>query len=357
MKTIRLLTSKTALQHSRIDEAAAPPLAAGETRLAIRRVALTTNNITYAAFGDAMNYWGFFPTGVDGWGQMPAWGFADVVESTVPGVEVGERFYGYFPIASQLTVRPVRVSERGFYDGAEHRLSLTSAYNQYSRCSHDPVYRADAENLQALLRPLFITSYFLADFLNDQGFFGAKQLVFSSASSKTAYGTAFCIDGMHMIGLTSKRNAGFVERLGCYSRTVSYDALEAIDAATPTLYVDFSGDEQLRARVHRHFGDALVYDCFAGSAQNTRFLRDTGLPGPQPTFYFAPVQIKKRNADWGPALVNQRFGEAQQRFIRQVGDADWLRAVEHTGFDAAAQVIAELCAGAADPQAGHIVVL
>ena len=29
------------------------------------------------------------------------------------------------------------------------------------------------------------------------------------------------------------------------------------------------------------------------------FLRDTGLPGPAPKFFFAPVQIKKRNADWG----------------------------------------------------------
>ena len=34
----------------------------------------------------------------------------------------------------------------------------------------------------------------------------------------------------------------------------------------------------------------------AGSAQNTNFLRDTGLPGPEPKFYFAPVQIRKRNA-------------------------------------------------------------
>ena len=51
-----------------------------------------------------MQYWGFFPTGDDAWGHMPVWGFADVVASTVSGVEVGERFYGYFPIASHLRV-------------------------------------------------------------------------------------------------------------------------------------------------------------------------------------------------------------------------------------------------------------
>ena len=30
------------------------------------------------------------------------------------------------------------------------------------------------------------------------------------------------------------------------------------------------------------------------------------LPGPEPKIYFAPVQIRKRNADWGHAVVNQR---------------------------------------------------
>jgi hypothetical protein len=98
--TTRLLTGKTALSESKIDHAPLAPLAEGEVRLKVDRVAVTTNNVTYAVFGDAMQYWNFFPTGSDGWGHVPVWGFADVVESRVPGVEPGERFYGYFPIAS-----------------------------------------------------------------------------------------------------------------------------------------------------------------------------------------------------------------------------------------------------------------
>ena len=35
-------------------------LAAGQVRLAVESFALTTNNITYAKFSDAMNYWQFF---------------------------------------------------------------------------------------------------------------------------------------------------------------------------------------------------------------------------------------------------------------------------------------------------------
>jgi len=355
MDTTRLLTSKASLQHSRIETQPLPPLQQGEAVLAIHLLALTTNNITYAAFGDAMQYWNFFPTGEEGWGHMPAWGFADVVSSTVSGVEVGERFYGYFPIATHLAVKPVRVSERGFYDGAEHRLALTSAYNHYTRCSRDPSYRADSESLQALLRPLFITSFMLADYLQDHALFDAKRLIVSSASSKTAYGTAFCLPEVEMIALTSPRHRSFVEGLGCYAQAVVYDELEQLPVDQPVVYVDFSGDEALRGRVHRHFGAALVHDCFAGSAQNTGFLRDTGLPGPAPQFFFAPVQIKKRNADWGPAVVSQRFGVAQERFLRHVGDVGWLRVTEHRGFDAARRLIVELCAGRADPQLGHLV--
>ena len=357
-----LLTDKSALNHTRISTTALAPLKSGEVLMKIGRVAVTTNNITYAAFGDAMQYWKFFPTGEDGWGHMPVWGFADVVESAVEGVAVGERFYGYWPIASHLTMQPVRVTERGFYDGSEHRLRLTSAYNQYTRTTADPVYSAALENYQMLVRPLFITSFMLADFLQDNAFFGARRLLVSSASSKTAYGTAFCLaDNPHieLVGLTSPGNRAFVDGLACYQRSVTYAELEIMDTSVPTLYVDFSGDEALRARVHQHLGDNLTYDCYAGSAQNPNFLRDTGLPGPQPQFYFAPVQIRKRTADWGPAVVNEKFNAAQRAFIARVGDAEtpWMRVVQHAGLEDAQSLIADLCAGRMDPQLGHVVLL
>src|SRR4051794_12289731 len=101
----RLLTDKRALDTLRIDTQEAGPPGEGHVLLAIRRLALTTNNITYAAFGEAMRYWDFFPTGIEGWGQMPAWGFADVVASQVPGVAAGERFYGYFPVATHVAMQ------------------------------------------------------------------------------------------------------------------------------------------------------------------------------------------------------------------------------------------------------------
>jgi len=52
----------------------------GEILCRIERFALTANNITYGVFGEAMQYWNFFPA-PEGWGRIPVWGHAEVVES------------------------------------------------------------------------------------------------------------------------------------------------------------------------------------------------------------------------------------------------------------------------------------
>jgi hypothetical protein len=154
---------------------------------------LTSNNITYAAFGEAMKYWDFYPTGDTAWGTIPVWGFAKVVESRAEGVAVGERCYGYWPMGRYVVVQPVRVGKHGFSDGAAHRAERAAVYNRIERCAADPGYSAALEPQQALLKPLFITSFLIDDFLTDAQCFGAQQVLLSSASSKTAYGTAFCL--------------------------------------------------------------------------------------------------------------------------------------------------------------------
>ncbi|WP_417481743.1 DUF2855 family protein [Maricaulis sp.] len=358
----RLVTAKSDPGHTEMRTDTAPELEAGEILLKVDSFSLTANNITYAAFGDAMQYWNFFPTGEDGFGHMPVWGFADVVASRTRGIEVGERFYGYFPIASHILMRPGRISPRGFYDVSEHRLDLVSAYNQYGRCSADEVYRPDREAFQALFRPLFVTAYMLADYLADNDWFGARQLLISSASSKTAYGTAFCLqgeDGLTVTGLTSARNRAFVEALGCYDSCALYDDIEQLDASIPTTYVDFAGDVALRARIHHHFGPALAHDCVVGAAHNAPFVKPLDMPGPAPKFFFAPEQIAKRNKDWGPDTFNARFSAAQERFFEQVSAANpvWMTVKTGQGFDAAQAVIRTLADTGGDPSSGHMIEL
>ncbi|MBN0091513.1 DUF2855 family protein, partial [Pseudomonas aeruginosa] len=115
-------------------------------------------------------------------------------------------------------------------DASEHRRNLPSVYNQYLRCSSDPLYRASDEALQMLLRPLFTTPFLLDDFLAEHAFFGATDLLLSSASSKTAIGLAFLLQrnraqrgqDYRIVGLTSAGNRAFVEGLGCYDELLAY---------------------------------------------------------------------------------------------------------------------------------------
>ena len=85
------MTRKSAIGETMLDPLVTPEPAEGEVVLALDRFSLTTNNITYAAYGDAIGYWRVFPTGRDDYGLMPVWGFADVAASRAEGIEVGAR--------------------------------------------------------------------------------------------------------------------------------------------------------------------------------------------------------------------------------------------------------------------------
>ena len=130
MDTTNLLLRKTQLGQTQLHTYTLPALADGQVRVHIDRFALTSNNITYAAFGDAMQYWQFYPVhGVDDaeqWGRIPVWGFATVLQSRHPEVPVGERVYGYFPMASAVDLMPGKVQASGWADVAPHRAALRS---------------------------------------------------------------------------------------------------------------------------------------------------------------------------------------------------------------------------------------
>jgi hypothetical protein len=356
-----LIIDRKQLANARWLPSASPALQPGEVRLQVDRFALTANNITYAAFGDAMNYWAFFPSAEAGTGIIPVWGFATVSESRCEGVAVGERFYGYLPIASELVVQPTRLSDAGFTDAVAHRQPLHAVYNQYLRCSADPAYVKEREAQQALLRPLFITSFLIDDFLADNAMFGAQAVVMSSASSKTAYGTAFCLSqrrdtpgARQVIGLTSPDHLGFVRGLGCYDQVWSYDQWAEVSATAPTVYVDFSGNVNLRRHLHQHLGDTLKHSCSVGGTHWQDLGSGKGLPGPPPTLFFAPAQIKKRLADWGPHGLQQRTHAAWQAFMAPVtnGNQPWLQVREVSGQAAVLAAYHEVLSGQLPPQQG-----
>ena len=332
----------------------APGLSDGEALLRVERVGLTANNVTYAVLGEAMRYWEFFPPeprGLDRrWGLPPLWGFAEVVASTVSGVEPGVRVYGYLPPAGHLVVRPERVDGTGFRDASPHRAGLPSPYNSYRSTTGDPAYRAEQEDLLILFRPLFFTSFMLADQVVDNDWYGAESLVLSSASSKTAYAAAFELHGRghRLIGLTSPGNLAFTRSLGCYDDVLAYDDIAALDVV-PTVYLDLSGAPAHRAALRAHLGDRLVRDIAVG------LTRQTPNADAAEEVFFAPVQMRKRSRDWGRDGLDARFADAWQRFSQVV--SGWLDVRVGAGPEALRDAWLDVLAGRTPPRVGHVVQL
>jgi hypothetical protein len=325
----------------------------GQALLEIDSFGLTSNNITYGVFGDAMHYWWFFPA-EDGWGRIPVWGFATVAETANDELAESTRVYGYLPPSSRLVIEPDRFDQRGFVDASPHRANLPSAYQGYRAVASDPVYDPEREDEQIIFWPLFYTSWLIDDFLADEDFFGAETIVIGSASSKTALSAAFLLaqrEGIEVIGLTSPRNLDFVERTGVYSRVIPYEEIGSLPSSK-AVFVDMSGNADVRSAVHRHYGDDLAHSAAVGMTHHEEMEGESDLPGPQPAFFFAPVRIKKRGADWGAAALDQRVVEAWLPFVEWAGG--WLEVIHGSGPEALQKAYLEVLDGKVDPAAGHV---
>jgi hypothetical protein len=258
-------------------------------------------------------------------------------------------------MATHLVIDAGDVQPAQFADVAPHRADTALVYRQYLRAAADPLYDPAREDQILLLRGLFLTAFLVDDFIADQDGFGARTVVVSSASSKTAVALACQLarrGGGEVIGLTSARNVAFVERLGCYDRVVPYAEITTLPAETPIVFVDHSGDGEVVNTLHRHFGDNVKHSCVVGAThwQGRRPARD--LPGAPPTFFFAPSQFEKRTAEWGAAGLQQRLGDAWRAFLAST-DA-WLEVVRSRGPATVERVWGEVVEGRAQPHQGHV---
>lgn len=325
----RFEVDRTDLSNTLAAEAPSPEtitLESGQALLAIERFSVTANNITYGRTGDRLGYWGFFPTS-DGKGIIPAWGFATVIASASPDLVVGERFYGFYPMATHLIVEPKRQGT-GFVDIAAHRAPFAQVYNSYSSAPEPTPF----DDQRALLQPLLVTSWLVDYYLQGAEQFGADQIILSSASSKTAIGLAWFLrerGRAKVIGLTSARNRDVVAGLGCYDGIVTYDEVDTIAANHPSIYIDFAGDAALTAKVHAHLGEQLVKSIAIGATHP-----GGGLPqkmeGVQPEFFFAPTHAKQIIDEVGGREFEAMFTSGLTRFIT---NNLWIKIQHHDGAD------------------------
>jgi hypothetical protein len=307
--------------------------------------------------GEMLRYWYFFPK-QEGWGCLPTMGFGDVIASAHSDVAVGTRCSGFFPMSKHLLIEPSSANPGSIVDGVTHRQALAPAYNQYQPVASDGLYSAEHEDDLALTRGIFMTSFLAEDFLADSDFHGAESLVISSASSKTSIALAFVVaqkGRAKAIGLTSARNLDFVKSLGFYDQVLTYDEIAALPAETKAVFVDMAGNAKVTRDVHERMGENLMFSQRIGGTHWDAGGDDGDIPGPQRQFFFAPGQIKKRLADWGPQGFQERIGSSLHAFIES--SAKWMHVERGYGREAVERVYTTTLSGSASPAEGNILSL
>ncbi len=350
--------NRSNLHETSVHEEAMPVLGDGEVRLKIDSFSVTANNITYAVIGDMFGYWNFFPA-AEGHGVVPMWGHAVVETSQNPDFAVGERVYGYLPMGTHLDILPGKVTVSGFTDMAAHRQPMSPIYNQYSRIAADPEHDATREAERMLFGPLFKTGFLIEAMFRRENWFGAEQLVMTSASSKTSLGLASVAKDLSpnikRIGLTSKGNFVFVEGTGLYDEVIVYGDVEKL-AKIPTVSVDFAGNSTLLRSIHETLGEALKYSCLVGATHvDARGLSggSGAMPGPKPILFFAPDHAVATAKELGPKGFGEAVAVSWKSFLRAVEES--VAIDERRGIDAAAQAFVATLNGTTDPATGIII--
>lgn len=351
------------LQQSKLVERTySDELSSNQVLLEIDTFSFTSNNITYGVVGERMNYWKFFPITQAGYGILPAWGLANVILSNHPDIQVGQRFYGYYPMSSHLLVSGKHVGQIGFVDQAEHRQALPSIYNFYTNTAQDPAFTPETEALISIFRPLFITSFLIADHLAEQNFYQATHLLLTSASSKTAQALACQLAdrknkdhlNFKILGLTSRKNVAFVEQLGWYDQTINYDEIGQLNPNDTFVVIDFSGNHNTQFQLQQLLKDHLLYNCLVGLVDWQHLSGESPLPK-KGEFFFAPVHAQKRQQQWGLERFQQQIGLAWQHFIDAIRSKILMK--EYFGAQELAQLYADMLTRNIDPASGNIVSL
>ncbi len=352
-----IILNRAAISEATVQDHALQNLAENAVRLRIQSFSVTANNVTYAVFGEAMRYWDFFPA-PSGFGIVPMWGHAIVEQSNHPDIFVGERLYGYLPMASHLDVLPGKIHSDSFIDVSDHRKALSPVYNQYRRLNHDAGHDPAREDARMLFEPLFKTGYMIESMFARADWHAAHQLVITSASSKTAMALAAVAKEkspqIKRIGLTSQANISFVANTELYDQVLAYDGITDI-ALQPSVSVDFAGNGKLLFALHDHLRDHLAYSCLVGATHVAA--RGDGsasaMPGPKPMLFFAPDHISALIKDIGIDAFTAHVTASWRNFLARTDGL--VRVDYHDGLSAAAKLWPNMVQGKVAPDVGVIV--
>jgi len=182
---------------------------------------------------------------------------------------------------------------------------------------------------------------------------GAKQIILTSASSKTALGLAFCLkdDPVEVIGLTSPHRVEQIKALGYYDKVLGYDDVASVDL-TPSSIVDFSGSAAIKFDLAAHLGDNLTYLCLVGFVD---WEAKTEQKGPEGVMFFAPTYAHEKIKKDGVQKFTMDLGQKYGAFAKD--SHQWISIDHQSGEQALLDIHELITDGKADAGKGYIVSL
>ena len=139
---------------------------------------------------------------------------------------------------------------------------------------------------------------------------------------------------------------------------MTYEQLDKIAHDRASVYVDFAGNAKLRLAIHTRFVN-LKYSCSIGGTHVEKLGNAKDLPGPRAVLFFAPAQIKKRAAEWGPDAFHKRLVQAWFAFTATACSParPWITVQHHAGIAQISAAYALVLGGQGDPRVGHMLSL
>lgn len=225
---IQILSKADYTQQTLVSLPNAPstPLNPNSIRVRTKLIALTANNLGYAALGTQLHWWSAFPVpksapppynDTTAYGIVPSWGYAEVLKSAVSKIPPGALLWGCWPVSTYPT--DLRLSpttpEGHWLETSEHREELMPLYQRYmvtfappsplrqnisndndnnnDNATHDVAVERLAKT--ALLKPLWEAAYLLNRFV-----FTAPQPLHSPSSSSSSGTGTGTISPIHPFG-------------------------------------------------------------------------------------------------------------------------------------------------------------
>ncbi|KAK7215076.1 hypothetical protein V2G26_003079 [Clonostachys chloroleuca] len=271
------------------DELPYPQLGPSSLRLRTKAFTLSANNFAYCKIGFALGWWSFHPLPASTpapyndsavYGRTNAWGYMEVIDSTLSAVPKGSFLFGYLPIGTlaQDVQFEVGLTPGQVVATSAHRRELMTIYNHYTVTGPETGLALAAKTpeagLDVVLRVMTETAFLLNKFVfarnpqetvkpsaqpmnwtGERADLTDATLIFLAPGSKVALILAQLIKNdrssskpKRVIGAASDYSKTFVETTRKYDAVVSTSKSPAeflpelgVDPAEKVILVDFGG--------------------------------------------------------------------------------------------------------------------